>query len=249
MEDVMAEIIKLLSVGEHSAEFASETLISVLLTNIRRLEPQGSGSRFPTLMTNLEFGSLTPRLAELALRELATIEAELRQVPVKNVVWKLGNGLSVDPAAQPVNRQAANVFEYFVDASGQPLISRLLDGVHECLRSGQRMRLTSPNTGAQKALGFGIALALVFSGAAWMVLGRLWFPRLAISPIYNRAAAIPVWTFGMDLVLLGVGIMVPMIWPAIGDWFIRYPLALIGVAIVAVIGWLVICSSAGFLPD
>jgi bacteriorhodopsin len=35
----------------------------------------------------------------------------------------------------------------------------------------------------------------------------------------------------------------------IGDWFIRYPLALIGVAMVAVIGWLVICSSAGFLPD
>src|SRR5450755_372243 len=115
----MAEIVKLLSVGDHSAEFASETIISVLFTNIRRLEPQGSGSRFPTLMTNMEFGSLTPKLAELALRELAIIEAELRQIAVSNVVWKMGNGLPVDPASQQVNRQAANVFEYFVDASGQ----------------------------------------------------------------------------------------------------------------------------------
>jgi hypothetical protein len=171
----VAEIIKLLSVGEHSAEFAPETLISVLFTNIRRLEPQGSGSRFSHV--DEQYGVRRPdsEAGGTRVRELAIIETELRQIAVKNVVWKLGNGLPVDPAAQPVNRQAANVFEYFVDASGQPLISRLRDCVQECLRSGQAMRLTSPNTGAQKTLGFGIALALVLSGAAWMVLAVFGF--------------------------------------------------------------------------
>jgi hypothetical protein len=33
------------------------------------------------------------------------------------------------------------------------------------------------------------------------------------------------------------------------DWFRRRPWALIAVALTAVIGWLVVCARAGFLPD
>jgi hypothetical protein len=66
---------------------------------------------------------------------------------------------------------------------------------------------------------------------------------------FTGRGALPIWTFGMDFVMLGAGIMIAAAFPGVYDWFRRRPPALAVVASAAVLGWLAICARAGFLPD
>jgi 2,3-bisphosphoglycerate-dependent phosphoglycerate mutase len=239
-------MMKLLSIGGSSRELGPERVVEAMFTTVScRLEANGRGTRFPAVMEDLYSGYLKPGRALDALRELDEIESALRKIPVSDVVWSLADLRRGDDAKEVVNHQAANVFEYFVDVDGQPLISRLRSGIQDCLNSSQVLRLAYPNEGRHYLL-YGSFLALV--GGAWMLLGRSLVPGWIVTRSYNRKAGIPVWTFGMDFVLLGVG-LIAATFPGVRDWFRRHPPALSGIAIAAVIAWLVVCARAGFLPD
>ena len=144
------------------------------------------------------------------------------------------------------NHRAANAFDYFVDTDGRPLIWRLRDSVQECLSNAQALRLAYPTQG-RDTLAAGLVLGAL--GVAWMFLGRALVPRWVLTYSYTGKGGIPIWTFGMDFVMLGAGILVAAMFPGAGDWFRKRPGALVAVAIAAVIGWLVVCARAGFLID
>jgi 2,3-bisphosphoglycerate-dependent phosphoglycerate mutase len=238
--------VRILSVGGHSRELGPDHVIEALFTTIScRLEPQGRGTRFPAVTDDLYSGYLQPARAPDALRELQEIEAALHKIPVRDVVWNLA-GSRPDDAHEPVNHHAANAFEYFVDPHGQPMISGLRDAVLECLNTTHVLRLAYPKEGRDGTLA-GLVFALL--GVAWMSGGRAWFPNWCVHPIGRPSAKMPIWTFGMDLVLLGAGIMLAYLSPGLRDWFRRHPPALVAVALIAPIAWLVICARAGFLPD
>jgi 2,3-bisphosphoglycerate-dependent phosphoglycerate mutase len=237
---------KILTIGGTSHELGPDRVIQAMFTTVScRLEPQGRGTRFSAVMDDLYSGYLTPGRARDALRELQEIEDALRKIPVSDVVWSLGDLRRGDDANEPVNHRAANAFEYFVDTDGRPLISRLRDGVQECLNSAQVLRLAYPSEGRNGLVG-GLILAVL--GFAWMFLGRALIPGWVLVPLTGKGA-IPVWTFGMDFVMLGAGIMIAAMFPGVYDWFRRRPAALSAVTITAVLSWLVVCYRAGFLPD
>jgi hypothetical protein len=235
---------RILTVGRHSGDLAAERTVEALFTTIGcRLEPHGRGSRFPAIMDDLYSGYLTPARASKARQELQEIEDALRAVPVRDVVWNLGNLQRGDDSAEPVNHRASNAFEYFVDNGGRPLITRLREGVQECLNTAQVMRLAYPGEVRQ---GRGAGLVLMPIGFAWMYFGHRFIPTWCLK---HFSAAIPIWTFGMDFVMLGAGFTIAMCFPGVTYWFRRRPMALPAIAITCVIGWLVVCAHAGWLPD
>jgi transposase len=246
MSTPKVNISKMLSLGGLSRELAPEHVVEALFTTIGcRLEPGGRGSRYPAVMDALYSGYLPSARTAEALRELQEIELALRRIPVRDVVWSLANVLH-DDAGEPVNRHAGNAFEYFVDADGQPLILRLREGVQECLNTAHALRLARSNEARD---GLVAAFYLSALGVAWMFLLRAFFPHWAVTPVYSRDATIPIWTFGMDLVMLGVAFAIVQGCPSVRDWFRRHQAALILVVFSAPIAWLVVCWRAGFLRD
>ena len=246
MSATRANISRMLLVGGLSSELAPEHVLEALFTTIGcRLEPGGRASRYPAVMDALYSGYLPPARAMEALRELREIELALMRIPVRDVVWSLANRLR-DDACEPVNRNAGNAFEYFVDAGGQPLILRLREGAQECLNTAQPLRLASPNDARDGLLGGSCFAAL---GVAWMFLLRTFFPHWSIAPVYSRDATLPIWTFGMDLVMLGAAFAIAQGFPSVRYWFRRHRAALILVVVAAPVAQLVVCWRAGFLRD
>jgi len=233
-----------ITIGATSRELGPERVVEALFTTIAcRLEPHGRGTRFPAVMDDLYSGYLVPARAANARQELQEIEAALRKIPVGDVVWSLGDLRRGDDAGEPVNHGARNAFDYFVDVNGRPLVTRLRESVQECVNSTQVLRLGSPGD-ARIILLYGLFLVLL--GFAWMILGRAYIPTWSLR---RFTASLPIWTFGMDFVMLGAGFMIAAAFPGVSDWFRRRPAQLGAIAIIAVLGWLVICARAGFLPD
>ena len=233
-----------LALGSSSRDLGPDHVVEALFTTIGcRLEPGGRGTRFPAVMDDLWSGYLKPDRAPQAQQELQEIEEALRKIPVSDVVWNLSSLRRGEDAAEPVNHRAGNVFEYFVDPEGRQLITRLRESVQECRNSAQVLRLVSPGA-ARQMLFFGLFVTVL--GAAWLYLGRTLIPEWNLRRL---TASLPVWTFGMDIVMCGIAIMIAAAFPGVNDWFRRRPWALATMAITAVLGWLVICDRAGFLPD
>jgi hypothetical protein len=239
-------MVKTVSVGGDSSELAPQHVMDALFTTIScRLEPQGRGTRFPAIMDDLYSGYLRPGSAAKALQELREIEAALRKVPVDRVVWSL-QMMQCDDSQEPVNHHAGDSFEYFIDQHGHPLISRLREAVQECMNTSRVLRLVSGKEGVQGTL-YGLFCALL--GVGWMVIGRTWFPHWHLQRIGMNSATMPLWTFGMDLVMAGVGLMIAFACPGVRDWFRRHQAVFMAVVLSAPIVWLVICARAGYLPD
>jgi len=237
--------IRILRVGRQARELGQQSAMDALFITIScRLEPKGRGTRFPAVMDDLYSGFVRPDRAPAVLRELREIEDEARVLPVNQVLWNLDG--RDDEQDTPVNRRATNVFDYFIDAEGHPLLSRLQEGVRACHEQNQSLRLAYQG---EVSGGLLSALILAALGTAWMWIGHALFPNWRVAPVFNRKAGIPVWTVGMDLVMFGVGIGIAMSFPALRDWFRRNTWALVVTAVTAVVGWLVVCARAGFLAD
>lgn len=93
----------------------------------------------------------------------------------------------------------------------------------------------------------GLILAAI--GAVWMWLGRLLIPGWVIPNLYEKSGGLPIWTLGMYVVLMGAGIALAALFPRMGGWFGERPFALVGVAMAAVVGWLIVCAQMGFLAN
>jgi hypothetical protein len=235
--------LRILSVGTQSRELATDEVVEAMFTTIScRLEARGSGTRFPAVMEDLHSGYVKPERAAVVLRELDDIEPSLRAIPVSQVVWGL-NVAPRDDAGEVVNRGAQNAFDYFVDGSGQPLLERLRAGLQECLARGEVLYLRDPWEARVGLVGGSVC---VVAGIAWMFLGHSYFREWCLR---RGTARLPIWTVGMDLVMIGIGVMIALMSPGLRDWFRRHPSVLMTIVLSAPIGWLVVCWRAGFLPD
>jgi len=234
---------KILSVGDRARELAPEAVVEAMFTTIScRMEPRGRGTRFPAVMVDLYSGYVTPRRAPEVLRELQEIEPALRAIPVSQVVWSLSVSPS-DEAHAVVNYAAANALDYFVDGRGRPLLFQLREGLQECLAHSQVLYLRDPKESRQ---GFVYGSLCIGAGVTWMLLGHAYFRDWCLR---RGTASLPVWTIGMDLVMVGLGMMIALTSPAIRDWFRRHQAVLMTIVLSAPIIWLVVCWRAGFLPD
>jgi hypothetical protein len=125
-------------------KIAPDHVLRALFATISyRLEPDGWATRFPAVLDHLQQGSLDASRIDQALTELAQIEAELKSLPARRVVWSLDDLRVLNDSKQPVNHRAQNIFEYFVARDGTPVVNKLREIVVERRGQGGAVRIDS----------------------------------------------------------------------------------------------------------
>jgi hypothetical protein len=239
-------MLKIMSVGARAEPLCEERVLEALFATISNRLETSAKTRFPILRGQLYWGRIQPAQAEEALRELLAVEEGLRNCPIRDVVWGTRDTAKGEESGAIFNTHAANALNYFVNVESRPLIAILQSGVQECGRLGRPLRITYGSDRRQEFLVGGVFFLL---GAMWMWAGRAFVPGWVIAKSYAPRSGIPIWTFGMYLVLAGAAFVIGAISPAIRDCFADRPVLLFALVIAAIVGWLVVCANAGFLPD
>lgn len=117
---------------------ASDFFHAFFSTISGNLEPQGWGSRFPTLMNKLYAGELHQVDAEAALKELDDVSGELSALPVSNVIWDIEDRTKTPPWGDSISDAITDLSNYFVTSTGRDLIATLREVLVE-LREGGGM--------------------------------------------------------------------------------------------------------------
>ena len=129
-------------VGDVHWEVGASGVLNAFFSTISgRLEPDGVGTRFPTLMRHLYTGSLNADLAEPAIRELANAREELRAFPPEQVIWDLEDPAALPPWGVNISADIADLASYFVTSDGLDLITVLHDALAASQHSGQPIRI------------------------------------------------------------------------------------------------------------
>ncbi len=119
-----------LSVGKTSIPWAEQAVSEAFFATISyRLEPQGRGAKFPVLLGDWRESELSPLHLAKAKEELVQIEKELRQMPVDKVIADLANLSTFQGQRFSLNSNAPDVYHYFVNAQGKPLVQILSEAL------------------------------------------------------------------------------------------------------------------------
>jgi len=114
---------------------------SFFSTVAARLEPDGWGTRFPTVMGNLFEGELPGERAVQAREELATIRVELREHPPSDVVWDIHDRSKQPPWGDRIADRITDLGNYFVTSDGLDLFDVLDEAVDFAAESGRPLRV------------------------------------------------------------------------------------------------------------
>jgi|1186.fasta_scaffold1255962_2 2,3-bisphosphoglycerate-dependent phosphoglycerate mutase len=117
----------------------SDFLFAFFSTIRVRLETEGWGSRFPTVMNELYAGELVPERAPAALAELDQIRAELRRLPPSALVWD-AEDLS-EPAPREVLDGAGDLAGCFVREGGGDVFDAMGEALAYSARCGHPARV------------------------------------------------------------------------------------------------------------
>ncbi len=101
-----------------------------------RLEPEGWGTRFPTVMGELYRGELSAQDAHRALAELDQIREELRRFPPSDVVWDVEDRSKRPPWDDEISEDITDLSNYFVTEDGRDLFEVLGEAVGYASRAG-----------------------------------------------------------------------------------------------------------------
>ena len=107
------------------------------------LEPNGWGSRFPVLLNKLYQGKLGSEDADLALKELETIYAELKKYPPDKVIWDIENMEAKPPWGDSISSDITDLSNYFVTSTGRDLIGVLKECLEELRDKGGLLEIIS----------------------------------------------------------------------------------------------------------
>jgi hypothetical protein len=130
--------------GNQRRLLAPQCILDGLFATIGyRLEPGGTGTRFPITMAQLRLGRLDPAKSDEAAVELDTIARELKAVPFRRAVWNLNNPVPIDDAKMPVNRSAISAYDYFVTTGGSPVLGVLRELVEESRRQQKPIQVVA----------------------------------------------------------------------------------------------------------
>lgn len=112
----------------------SDFLHAFFSTISYNLEPDGWGTRFPTLVNQLYQGELPAGAAGRALEELERARDELKKHPPDDVVWDIENLEAKPPWGDEISEEITDLSNYFVTEDGRDLF----DVLHEALSYAER---------------------------------------------------------------------------------------------------------------
>jgi len=232
---------KLLRVGSQTYDLGPPAIIDGLFATISyRLEPDGRGSRFPTLMRLVFAGRMSPADAPAASRELEEVEGGLAALPPDRAVWSLSDLRRRDDSRLPVNRAAHSVRDYFVAGDGRPLLAALQEAIHFSRVRNEPVLLASSEA-RKRSVGAMTAIAI---GLLWTALGYLFFRDWVLTtPSDPHPASGPlIWPLGVLSCFGGVAGLIEGRYPALGDWATRHvwltvALVLAGVGVWMALSW------------
>jgi 2,3-bisphosphoglycerate-dependent phosphoglycerate mutase len=113
---------------------ASDFFHAFFSTISYHLEPDGWGSRFPTLMNQLYQGELPAGAAGRGLQELEQARDELKRFPPDAVIWDIENLEAKPPWGDEISEEITDLSNYFVTEDGR----QLFDMLHEALSYADR---------------------------------------------------------------------------------------------------------------
>jgi len=130
-------------VGSATFEVGSPSFLTSFFSTVYvRLEDRAWGSRFPTVMTKLYAGEVTPESAPSALQELRVIEAELADLQPAQVVWDHEHPGQAPPWGSDIAPSIHTLADYFVTSAGQPLLGVLSAALGEAVQLRAPLRLS-----------------------------------------------------------------------------------------------------------
>jgi hypothetical protein len=221
---------KHLRVGGQTYDLGPPIVIDGLFATITyRLEPDGRGTRFPTVMNRLYAGRLSPSEAPAAFQELREIEDRLTTLTPDRAVWSLSDLRRRDDSQLPVNRFARHLGDYFVAGNGRPLLATLQEAVHLSQDRNQSVVLASSETRQQNR---GALMRLVL-GLVWSVVGYVFFRDWILTTYYSHYDSNGQWHIATDsegpllgplgifIFAEGLASLIGARYPALADWFNR----------------------------
>lgn len=122
-------------VGSIVDEIGPQALLHAFFSTIsHHLEPDGWGSRFPTLLNRLYKGKLVASKAAAALAEVKVIQEELADFRPDQVIWDYEDPMLAPPKGMRASGKNAGLSRYFVTSTGRDLFGVLT----ECLTALQQ---------------------------------------------------------------------------------------------------------------
>ena len=100
---------------------SQDFLHSFFSTVAHRLEPDGWGSRFPALGSELYRGELSADRVAAARSELAVLHEELARFPPSDVVWDIEDLAARPPWGDDISPDITDLSNYFVTQDGRDL--------------------------------------------------------------------------------------------------------------------------------
>jgi 2,3-bisphosphoglycerate-dependent phosphoglycerate mutase len=107
------------------------------------LEPEGWGTRFPSLMKKLYNGELNQFDASIALAELEEIGGELANLPASKVIWDIEDRSKTPPWGDNIAETVTDLSKYFVTSTGRDLIIMLREVLQELRDNGGIAQIVS----------------------------------------------------------------------------------------------------------
>lgn len=202
----MAEVVA--KAGTWAAPLGDPAAIECLVATLSyRLEPEGFGSRFPVLLTEVLAGRLAPEHAQAAWQELDTAIREARELPAEKIIGSRADRRPADLAQLPGYRGGASVHDALVPARGRPLLEVIAEGIQAS--HGQGAPLVIRTGQVRRTLVRGILLLVL--GAIGTYVAHRYFPDILItwrpysqSP-GTRAHGTPLWAWVVILAVAGAG--------------------------------------------
>ena len=107
------------------------------------LEPEGWGTRFPVAMGPFYQGEVPAEQVPALRRELATIRAELADLPPDRVIWDLDDRDAQPPWRDDIAADITDLGNYFVTMDGKDMFDVIEEALDYAERTEQAAMLKS----------------------------------------------------------------------------------------------------------
>ena len=107
----------------------SDFLYAFFSTVCGRLENGNWGSRFPYLMNELYWGSLSVEHLSAGAKELAQIKQELAQFTPDQVIWNIDDLTQQPPWGDDISEDVTDLSNYFYTSGGLDFLTMFSDAL------------------------------------------------------------------------------------------------------------------------
>lgn len=130
--------------GSVVTEIGPGAIVHALFSTISfNLEPDGWGSRFPSLMQKLYQGKLPVTDTKKSLEEILVVSRELSLIPKQKIVWDIENLALVPPSEYQPNHAATSLVDYFLTVTGRDLLIEIKDSIESAVEFGDVVEIIS----------------------------------------------------------------------------------------------------------